>query len=202
MGSRVRCSIQQSQGWASTTYSSLLIWTQFSDYILGQKFLVETDHKLLIPLLNTKHLDVLWPLILHFHLQLPKFNYSVFHVPGKLLYATDALSRASMPETEEPVEMESFVDSITKFTLPASMQRLDVYKQAQQDNPACAQVKEYCNNSGQPISSSPQQLRRIGSVSPSVMIFSCTIIILLYPKLCKRGDTSNSAYRSSRDWIL
>ena len=40
------------------------------------------DHKPLIPLLNTKHLDVLPPQILRFHLQLAKFDYTVFHVPA------------------------------------------------------------------------------------------------------------------------
>ncbi len=33
---------------------------KFSMYILGRPFLVETDHKPLVPLLNTKHLDNLF----------------------------------------------------------------------------------------------------------------------------------------------
>lgn len=119
--------------------------SKFLDYILGRKFAIETDHKPLVPLLNTKHLDVLPPRILRFRLWLAKFHYSVFHVPGKLLYAANALSRAPMPETEkELLEVESFVESTTQFTLPVSKQRLDVYKQAQLDDPVCAQIKEYC----------------------------------------------------------
>ena len=118
--------------------------SKFSDYILGRRFLIETDHKPLIPLLNTKHLDVLPPRILRFRLRLAKFDYIVFHVPGKLLYAADALSRAPMPETgEDPLEVEGFVESITQFALPASKQRLDIYRQAQKDDPVCAQVREY-----------------------------------------------------------
>ena len=35
--------------------------TKFTDYILGCKFVIESDHKPLIPLLNTKHLDSLPP---------------------------------------------------------------------------------------------------------------------------------------------
>ena len=68
--------------------------TKFTDYILGCKFVIESDHKPLIPLLNTKHLDSLPPRILQFRLRLAKFDYIVSHVPGKLLYTADALSRA------------------------------------------------------------------------------------------------------------
>ena len=38
--------------------------TKFTDYILGCKFVIKSDHKPLIPLLNTKHLDSLPPRIL------------------------------------------------------------------------------------------------------------------------------------------
>ena len=34
---------------------------KFTDYILGRKFLIESDHKPLIPLLNTKQLDSMQP---------------------------------------------------------------------------------------------------------------------------------------------
>jgi len=58
---------------------------KFTDYILGCKFTIESDHKPLIPLLNTKHLDSLPPRILRFRLCLEKFDYTILHVPGKLL---------------------------------------------------------------------------------------------------------------------
>ena len=34
---------------------------KFSTYVLGMKFLIETDHKPLVPLLGTKHLDSVCP---------------------------------------------------------------------------------------------------------------------------------------------
>ena len=74
----------------------------------------------------------------------------IFHVPGKLLYAADALSRAPMPETEDPLEVEAFVEGITKFTLPASKERLDDYRHAQKEDPVCAQVREYCTKQWPP----------------------------------------------------
>ena len=49
-----------------------------------------------------------------------------------------------MAETEEdPLDVEAFVENITQFTLPASKERLDEYRQAQKDDPVCTQVREY-----------------------------------------------------------
>ena len=66
---------------------------KFTDYILGCRFLVESDHKMLIPLLNTKQLDSLPPRVLRFCLRLARYDYAVHHVPGKNLHTADALSR-------------------------------------------------------------------------------------------------------------
>ena len=43
---------------------------KFSDYLLGKSFSCETDHKPLIPLLNSKQLDNLPPRVLRFRLRL------------------------------------------------------------------------------------------------------------------------------------
>ena len=64
---------------------------QFSNYVLGQTFLIESDHKPLSPLLNSKCLDDLPPRILQFRLRLARFDYTVQHVPEKLLYTADTL---------------------------------------------------------------------------------------------------------------
>ena len=42
---------------------------------------IETDHKPLVPLLGTKHLD-------------NRFDYTIKHVPSKEFYTADTLSRA------------------------------------------------------------------------------------------------------------
>ncbi len=54
---------------------------KFSDYILGLHFTIESDHKPLIPLLNTKCLNSLPPRILRFRLRLARFSYTIHHVP-------------------------------------------------------------------------------------------------------------------------
>ena len=54
---------------------------KFANYIIRLKVLVQTDHKPLIPLSGSKHLDELPPRILR--LRLARVDYSLVHVPGK-----------------------------------------------------------------------------------------------------------------------
>jgi len=67
---------------------------KFSCYLLGKHFVIETDHKPLVPLLGTKHLDTLPPRVLGFRLRLDSYDFCIHHIPGKELFAADTLSRA------------------------------------------------------------------------------------------------------------
>jgi len=125
--------------------------TKFSDYLLSSKFLIETDHKLLVPLLNTKHLDCLPPRILHFRLRLAKYDYSVVHIPGKLLYVADAFSWVpTSPVT--PMEDDLLQDdaellvSTVISSLPASKQRLGVFVSGQKSDLTLSRVRWYCQH--------------------------------------------------------
>ena len=53
---------------------------------------METDHKPLVPLFMTKLVDELSLRIQSFCMRVMQFSVTVEHVPGKLLYAADALS--------------------------------------------------------------------------------------------------------------
>jgi len=122
---------------------------KFTDYVLGRKFQIETDHKPLVPLLNTKQLDSMPPRILRFRLRLARYDYTVCHVPGRHLYTADTLSRAPVAESEPDdnslqEEVEAFVNSVVERSLPATEQRLDAYRHAQEQDPVCQQVTEYC----------------------------------------------------------
>lgn len=70
-----------------------LTWAceKFSEYILGKPFQLETDHKPLVPILGKKSLDSLPPRVLRFRLRLMRFQYDIFHSPGKSLYLADTL---------------------------------------------------------------------------------------------------------------
>ena len=128
-----------------------LTWSceKFSYYILGSKFEIETDHKPLVPLLSSKHLNDLPPRVLRFRLRMAKFNYNISHVPGKLLYVADTLSRDPVPHQDpdsQQEEVEAFVNSVTTMSLPATKKQLETYSQSQEQDPVCSQVREFCKS--------------------------------------------------------
>ena len=67
---------------------------RLSDYLIGLKFHINTDHKPLMPLFSTKHLDELPARVQRFRLRMMRFEFSISYVPGKELLIADALSRA------------------------------------------------------------------------------------------------------------
>ena len=56
---------------------------KFSDYVIGKRLHLETNHKPLVPLLSSKQLDNIPPRIVRFRLQLMWYDYSISHIPGK-----------------------------------------------------------------------------------------------------------------------
>ena len=124
---------------------------KFANFILGKHIQIETDHKPLVPLLGIKHLDTLPPRVLRFRLRLDRFNYDIKHVPGKELYTADTLSRAPIakPTSTESIALQELAElcvlgAIT--TLPASSQRLEMYRRAQLEDPVCQILFGYCRN--------------------------------------------------------
>lgn len=126
------------------------VWAceKFSDYVLGKRVLLETDHKPLVPLFTTTHLDRMPPRVLRFRLRLTRFDYEVKHVPGKALFTADALSRA--PETKVPVEeyadTEYLIRALVAY-LPTDADHLERYRQAQQADALCSKVIDFCKTS-------------------------------------------------------
>ena len=88
-----------------------IVWAceKFTDYIMGKRVQLQTDHKPLVLLLSTTHLDRIPPRVLRFRLRLTRFDYSIAHVPGKLLCTADALSRAP---TFDEVPPEEYADRV------------------------------------------------------------------------------------------
>ena len=70
-----------------------LTWAcdRLCQYILGSTFILETDHKPLVPLLSTKNLDELPIRIQRFRLRMMRYSYEIQHVPGKELNTADYL---------------------------------------------------------------------------------------------------------------
>ena len=121
---------------------------RLSDYLIGIKFHIQTDHKPLVPLFSCKSFDNLPVPVQRFRLSMMRFDYMISHVPGKQLVIADALSRAP---SKEPVESDlllqqetrAFVDMIVNSS-PASEKRVEEIKLAQEQDEACREMKQYC----------------------------------------------------------
>ena len=121
---------------------------RFSQFLLGMDFVIETDHKPLIPLLSTKDITSMPPRIQRFRLRLMRFNPEVVHVPGKNQITADALSRAPVGRPT-PADIH-FVGATAEMgrqaiqALPASSQKLQAVRQAQKADSVLTEVREYC----------------------------------------------------------
>ena len=126
-----------------------IVWSceKFSDYILGSKFDIETDHKPLVPLLSNKRLDDLPPRVLRFRQRMAKYDYSISHVPGKFLYTADTLSRDPMVKQDQcnlEKEVETFVDAVMDFSLPAIYILRNVWRSTERCRKRMRYVYKYC----------------------------------------------------------
>ena len=116
---------------------------RLSDYLMGLTFHVQTDHKPLVPLFTTKHLEELPLRVQRFRLRMMRFNFSMSHVPGKDLLIADALSRSPNDESEGtndlPEETQVFVDAVLA-AIPATEERLEQIRQAQKNDAECQKL--------------------------------------------------------------
>ena len=121
---------------------------RFSDYLIGLRFHIYTDHKPLVPLFSTKHLEELRVRVQRFKLRMMRFNFTISHVPGKQLTIADMLSRAPTETSDNydhklDQESQAFVNSVIE-SLPASEQQLQRIQQSQQNDRVCKQIIEFC----------------------------------------------------------
>ncbi|UYV67206.1 K02A2.6-like [Cordylochernes scorpioides] len=108
------------QGYAQIEKEALATtWAceRYKDFVVEKAFLIETDHKLLLPIFTTKDLNDLTPRLQRYCMRMLQFSFRIFHTPGKYLITVDALSRqplpGHLPEDEElQEEVEHFVRSI------------------------------------------------------------------------------------------
>ena len=91
-------------------YAQVETWAceKLSNYLLGKKFLIKTDHKPLV---------ALPPRVLQFRWRLARFSYDVVHVPGKLLYRADVLSRAPLQSTTNNAVLQEEAECIMEVSI-------------------------------------------------------------------------------------
>ena len=115
---------------------------------MGKSVVAETDHKPLVSLLTTRTLDEVPPTVPRLRMQLMRFHFKeVNNVPGKEMYIADALTRMQSENTNRmatvPEEMNIYVDGVLD-SLPVSVVKLIEIKEAQDEDPVCRQIKNYC----------------------------------------------------------
>lgn len=125
-----------------------LTWAceKFQEYLIGISIILETDHRPLLQILQTKYLDELSPRLQRFRMRLMRYDYTVMYTPGHKLHVADTLSRSPLQtksECEElHLEVESFVRLIVK-NLPIKDNFLKKIIHEQQNDSVCKKLHEF-----------------------------------------------------------
>ena len=136
---------------------------RLSDYLIGLKFHIWTDHKPLVPLFSTKHLEEMPIRVQRFRLRMMRYDFSISHVPGKQLLIADALSRSTSRDPTDDDESfhqegNAYIQLIMQ-NLPATEQRMEQIKELQQQDEACQLVTKYCYSSWPDKKTAPRVVR-------------------------------------------
>ena len=127
------------------------VWAceKFYRYLMGlESFVVMTDHKPLVPLMNKKSLDDCPLRCQRLLMRLMKFNAKAEYHPGKLLFVADTLSRQPLKVIEEAVleqDIKFYTEGV-KAHWPASDKRLCEIANATKDDSQLATVCSYVRN--------------------------------------------------------
>jgi transposase InsO family protein len=127
------------------TYSA----ERLSDYLIGTKFVLQTDHKPLVSLLSPQRaLDDIPPRIQRMRIRLMRFNYTVEYLPGNQLYTADTLSRFPLPAEPALIDTSDVVEQYISFvvdTLPITDVMIDKVLSASAADDNFQRVITFCN---------------------------------------------------------
>ena len=87
---------------------------------MGMEFHIQTDHKPLVTLFSSKHLEELPLRVQRLRMRMMRFQYTISHVPGKDLIFADTLSVSTPSVADEALQQEttSYVNSVMQ-SLPS-----------------------------------------------------------------------------------
>ena len=139
------------------------VWAceRFQKYLVGMdKFRLITDHKPLVPLINSKDLDAVPVRCQRLLMRLMRFNAKAEYAPGKTLVIADALSRSPLKERDSSTEavIACHVNAVT-HSWPVSQSKLDRIRTATQEDSQLQRVRKLIRD-GWP--------KRVSSTSHSV----------------------------------
>ena len=104
-------------------------------YVMGLPFVIETDHKPLVPLLTTKQVDSLSPRLQRYRMRMQRYTYEVRHIAGKDNLLADILSRTATrkPSVDDVHEVQvcCMYENHAYMNLAASSPRVEQLRQAQ-----------------------------------------------------------------------
>ena len=158
---------QHSEGWkpvaycsrrlneAETRYAQIekeclaSVWAceRFGKYLHGlEGFRLITDHKLLVPLMNSEDLDNVPIRCQRLLMRLMRFNPTAEYAPGKTLVTADTLSRSPVGEPQERdyvhTDVKCYVASIVD-NMPATERKMDRIRDATAADDTLQAVSRY-----------------------------------------------------------
>ena len=141
---------------------------RLSDY----PFHIHMDHKPLVPLFSSKHLEELPIRVQRFRLRMMRFQFSISHVPGKDVIIADALSCAPVAEptsADELLQQEAgvFVRVVLQ-SIPATEEHMKEIRDLQLQDPTCQQITGYCRSGWPDKHSVPDAVKPYFSVAAEI----------------------------------
>lgn len=127
------------------------VWAceRFGRYLQGMdRFVLQTDHKPLVPLINTYDLDKAPVRCQRLLMRLMKFNPEAVHVPGKQLIVADTLSRNPLQDcivSDTEHEVKAYVQAVLE-TRPITKDRLNMIREATSNDNILQTVIRYTIN--------------------------------------------------------
>ena len=158
--------------------STVFACEHFNDFLYGQRFLVENDHK---PLKDIFQKPVLKspPRIQRLLLHLQKYQFTTNYIPGKDMVVTDTLSCAYLSNTSTPEidtsDMTRYVRFLISNLLISDDKLLQFQRETSRD-PALEKLRGYTEKGW------PQEKRDVDSLVHSLILsctFSCTTNIAM-----------------------
>lgn len=128
-------------------FAILVGCTKFHQYIYGQRIIVETDHRPLVPLF-TKPLYSVPARLQRFMMRLQAYDLEVRYKPGKQMFLADTLSRAALPNNvlEEIDEDLKLHCNLVLSNINIDQDSLELIKKAAEADKAITIVRDYVKN--------------------------------------------------------